>query len=244
MPPPKKNVRILMIFLFIVTFFTPHLALGLVTAKENASHLDMLERMWMFFLFLPIPLSSLVLGIICKLRGYKTVKNIVIGIIFSLLLFGFGSFSFLFRDMYSRDFTYVTQIEKKISFDLPNTGKIATMELTGWRDGEENTVFPTFTHQSDITFTSEEEISEFNHRIKNSEHWLSWVNTPLRGLLPSGHSSPQSLNQYDYFMIYNVDLGSYNTLPKASGAYEFIFLAYNMQGGTMVVIDYSLDVLI
>jgi hypothetical protein len=57
-----------------------------------------------------------------KRKGFKATKNIVVGIIFTLLLLAYGSFTFVFADMYSHDFSYVSQVAEKINFTLPSIG--------------------------------------------------------------------------------------------------------------------------
>ncbi len=58
-----------------------------------------LENMWMFFLFTPIPISSIIFGFVMKARGYKYKKNIVIGIIMTIFLCIYGSFTFIFNSI-------------------------------------------------------------------------------------------------------------------------------------------------
>ena len=53
----------------------------------------MVEHMWKFFLIIPIPLSSLILGIIFTTKGYKCKKNIIVGIIMIVILSIFGTFT-------------------------------------------------------------------------------------------------------------------------------------------------------
>jgi len=57
------------------------------------------ENMWVYFLLTPIPISSVVFGIIAKRKGYVLNKNIVIGIIMTILLAIFGSFTFIFPNL-------------------------------------------------------------------------------------------------------------------------------------------------
>ena len=56
----------------------------------------MTENMWVFFLFLPVPIASIVFGFYLKKKGYKYKKNVVVGIIMAALLCIYGSFNFIF----------------------------------------------------------------------------------------------------------------------------------------------------
>lgn len=97
----RKTARVALLCLFICSFFTLFFALGLVALKTNGRQdpalgsAYMIENMWLFFVPVPIPLSSLILGIIYKRKGYKATKNIVVGIIFTTLLSIYGSFPLL-----------------------------------------------------------------------------------------------------------------------------------------------------
>lgn len=55
-----------------------------------------IENMWVFFLMTPIPLSSVIFGFILKSKGLKYRKNIVAGVIMTVLLCIYGSFVFFF----------------------------------------------------------------------------------------------------------------------------------------------------
>lgn len=54
------------------------------------------ENMWVAFLFLPLPVLSIVYGIVMTAKGGKFKANIVNGSIFALLLFIFGMFYVMF----------------------------------------------------------------------------------------------------------------------------------------------------
>ena len=54
------------------------------------------ENMWTFFSVTPIPVSSIVFGFLAKKKGYECKKNIVGGMIMTVLLCIFGSFVFIF----------------------------------------------------------------------------------------------------------------------------------------------------
>lgn len=53
--------------------------------------------LWILYLFTPIPLASVAFGYILRKKGLKWKKNVVIGIIFTMLLILYGSFTFLIR---------------------------------------------------------------------------------------------------------------------------------------------------
>jgi len=241
----KSTTKTFLLILFILSFFTLYLALFLVSnATSNNANSAMTENMWLFFLPLPIPLTSLILGVKYKKMGYKATKNIVAGIIFSVLLVLYGSFTFIFSGLYSHDFSFVNQIETQINFNLPDKGNITTQD---WTKGEQSGTDATTTHylyMSDITFTNKEEISSLNKEINSSKFWMTSVSTLLLGEVPSMCSYLTSNSDYNYFMIYNCDLKTYNAIPGESGTYKFIFIAYDSSHGKMKIGEYTLKIVI
>lgn len=87
-----KNASIL---LFVASLLSILGALALVGAMSKANGL-FVENMWIFFLMVPIPLSSFIFGLILKSKGYKYKKNIVAGLIMTFILCMYGSFVFIF----------------------------------------------------------------------------------------------------------------------------------------------------
>lgn len=91
--PDKWHVT--SIILFIASLLSMLGALSLVRAVSKMNN-SFNENMWMFFLFTPIPITSVVFGFILKAKGYKHKKNIIVGIIMTFLLCIYGSFAFMF----------------------------------------------------------------------------------------------------------------------------------------------------
>lgn len=234
----KKGI---LLALFIASFCCLPLAMVLETTfSQNSPWSDMTEYMWLFYLPLPIPIASIVLGIIYKRKGFKATKNIVAGSIFVFLLVIYGSFTFIFSGTYSHDYSYVNQIETTINFELPDSGKINTED---WTTGSQSTTDSThYSNVSDVYFTDESEISALDSSIKSSKLWVPSISTSLSSIIPSMYSIYSSGTEYDYFMVYNVDLKNYNTVPTTPGKYNFIFLAYDSVNHKMKIGEYTFDV--
>ena len=82
--------------LFVASFLSIIAAVLLVNATSRTFR-QALNHMWLFFLMTPIPITSAVFGFVQKAKGHKYTKNIVIGIIMTLLLCLYGCFPSLFR---------------------------------------------------------------------------------------------------------------------------------------------------
>lgn len=87
--------RTISIILFVASLFSVLGGLILVGEVSSINNL-FIENMWLFFLMTPIPVFSTVFGCILKAKGYKYKKNIVAGIIMTILLCIYGSFTFIF----------------------------------------------------------------------------------------------------------------------------------------------------
>lgn len=91
---PNK-FRTISIILFVASLLSVLGAIVLVGAVSAYNGL-FVENMWMFYLLTPIPIASIVFGLVLKSKGYTYKKNIVAGIIMTLLLCIYGSFTFMF----------------------------------------------------------------------------------------------------------------------------------------------------
>ena len=67
------------------------------------SDFGFIKNTWVFWLWLPVPILSIILGFKYKRQGVKCKKNIVGGFIVGILLLIYGSFCLIYNDL--NDFT-------------------------------------------------------------------------------------------------------------------------------------------
>ena len=93
--PVSNRFRLISNLLFAASLLS---VLGAVALVSEVSAYNGLfaENMWLFYLFAPLPISSVVVGFMLKNKGYKYKKNIIAGIIVTLILCIYGSFTFIF----------------------------------------------------------------------------------------------------------------------------------------------------
>ncbi|MBQ7935547.1 MAG: hypothetical protein IJ333_04285 [Clostridia bacterium] len=91
----KKDRSILSRVLVIASITSVFAALFCIS-RQLLPNGDMIEYMWIFFLFIPVPLTSIIYGILRNHNGYQNRKNILIGVIILILLCLYGSFTFMF----------------------------------------------------------------------------------------------------------------------------------------------------
>ena len=90
----------------------------------------MTENMWVFFLFLPVPIASIVFGFYLKKKGYKYKKNVIVGVIMAALLCIYGSFTFIFSDIYSHGDEPIVNTEQMLNIDIPIHSHINMHDVT------------------------------------------------------------------------------------------------------------------
>lgn len=83
------------VILFIASLLSIMGALFLTNTLSAKNGL-FIENTWVFFTFTPIPISSVVFGFVLKSKGYKYKKNVITGVIMTILLCIYGSFVFIF----------------------------------------------------------------------------------------------------------------------------------------------------
>ncbi len=218
--------------LFILSLWTILGALFVVNALSETYHV-MLENMWVFFLFLPIPIASILFGFYLKKKGYKYRKNIVAGIVMAVLLCIYGSFCFIFEDEYSHSDEPVLEAEQILNIDIPEYFQINTQDWTKKTQ---------LSHRGHIYYTSdiyfeESEVEEFEKSIVNSSKWIADIPNAIIGIT----SSFCIIEAENYYIIYNEDTKEFNKLPSESGTYTFINVIYNVENNTMKLIEYEIE---
>lgn len=219
-------------FFCIGSYLSIYGALVVESKMSQANHL-FTENMWVFFLFVPIPIVSIIIGSFLKKKGLKYKKNIIAGIIMSILLCIYGSMAFISGDFYDHSEDYVLKVEDYVNIDIPAAKQINTKD---WTDSTSSSSREESLYECDIYFDSAQ-VNEFENQIKTDEKWLPVVPNELIGIL-SLWSSHQS---YDYTLVYNVDTGEYNTLPAETGTYHFICIGYWEEDNKMNIVEYNLQ---
>ena len=218
--------------LFVASLLSIFGALALVGAVSERNNL-FIENMWLFFLFLPIPIASVILGLVLKKKNYKYKKNVIVGIIMAILLGIYGSFSFVFGEVYEHGEEPIIKIEQTIGIDIPIHKQINTQD---WTIGTQSVSRGYIRSTSDIYF-DQSAVEEFEKQIATDDRWLSTLPNDLIGI-----SSPFSdSDMYDYYLIYNMDTSEYNTLPQNNGTFRFINILYITETKQMRIIEYDID---
>lgn len=225
----NNKIKALLLTMFVLSLLSIFMALFAVAISVSLSPLpdfpfNMPERMWVFFIFIPLPLASAVLGFIFLAKNYKCKKNIIAGIIMCALLAIYGSFTFIFADSTLHDFGYVHELEQIVSIDLPDSGYISRAINT---DSTTNSF-------AMIKFDDANEISDI---VSNDKRFASNMNSIPANFIDMYYTTITS--DYHYFMIFDVTSNKVNVIPNSqSGEHRFLFIAYNKDKNILFVLDF------
>lgn len=219
--------------LFILSLLSVFCLLFLLSWMSKENNL-FVENMWISFLLTPIPIASIVFGFILKAKNRKHKKNIIVGIIMTVILCLYGSFTFVFSDLYDHSPDPVIQIEQLIGMDIPEYKQINTQD---WTKGSQSVPRGYYIHYTSDVYFENGAMKNFESRIIDDDRWLAAVPNDLIGI-----TSPFSDSGfYDYMLIYNADTDEYNTLPQNSGTYTFINVCLGAEQKQMKIVEYEIE---
>lgn len=229
---PKNILNTISVGLFVLSICTIFGALFCVALLSGINHATT-ENMWVFFLFLPIPIASIVFGFYLKKKAYSHKKNIVVGFIMAILLCIYGSFSFAFANIYSHSDEPILNAEELLGIDVPAHTQINTQDWTkGTQSSSRGYIYST----SDIYFKATA-VEEFEKQLASDTKWISTIPNDIIGIT----SFFCDIETSDYYIIYNKDTKEFNKLPSQNGKYTFINLLYNKESNTMKLVEYQIE---
>ena len=227
----KEPIDIAATVLFALSIASLFLG-GICVAIMSSVNFLVTDNMWVFFLFTPLTIASIILGVYLKQRGKKYKKNLIAGIVLSVILCLYGSFPFIFAGIYSHDEQPILRVEERMRIDIPEYKQITTMD---WTKGTQTTSRGYIYYTSDVYF-DESAVEAFEIYIRSDYRWIGVIPNELVGITSSFCDYPG----YDYFSIYNLDTGVFNQLPSKSGRYQFINVLYNSKSNVMKIVEYEI----
>lgn len=230
--PASSKWRVWSVVLFIASILS---VLGGLFLEAFMSMMNDLftENMWVFYLMTPIPIASVILGFKLKSKGYKYKKNIAVGIIMTIILCIYGSFTFIFSTIYDDSDTMIIKTEQTVGIDIPQHKQIRTLDLTeGTQTSARGYIYTT----SYINF-EDNAVQKFKRELDSDERWLSSVPNELIGVISPSYVQ----SEFDYVLIYNTDTCEFNTLPDNSGTYQFFNVFYDTENNKMKIDVYDID---
>lgn len=226
-----EKVKIGLIVLFVLTIISIWASMFLILLtpqKENVPLPLTFNYTYVAYYLLPIPVLSIILGIIYRIKGLKCTKNIIAGIIVTGIILLEGSVSFLIND--EIDYKNITTYRDVIGITLPSQGKYYKIN---WDESY------LLNHKSNyIIFTNPKEEKTFFEELQNSKNWLTKkeISTNIENLLTP--ATCESVNQECYYSIYIKELNTHNTLPVQNGVYHIYAMTYSRDKSYLDIEEY------
>ena len=209
-----------MIILFIATLCCLWGAMWSVSLinEINPQHgFNFTKNTWVFWCWLPIPISSIILGFIYNGKGLKCTKNIVAGFIIGFLLLVYGAFSLF--PTFSEDYSKMNDYKQYIDASIPSNGEL---EIQNWETyfDDDKTEYAIIN-----AYYDKEDVSILENSIEESNNWIlsTKLKSELKILLPTQFRSSDNV----YYSIYNKTTNEYNTIPNESREYEIYSMYYD-----------------
>lgn len=194
----------------------------LVTSSPIPEADVMTEFMWVFYLFIPITVASVIFGIIAKVKVNGCRANIIVGAILTCVLSIFGSFSLIDGFKIYHDIQYVNVIENAVGIDLPEEGYVVHRKGSG--------------NNTDTTYVRFNDKDAMLSCIRADSHWMTNLDLISSNNIPLYDLS--LTENYQYYLLFDVNCSMYNGNSTAHNQHEFYYLAYNKSSNLLYASHY------
>ena len=185
-------------------------------------------------LVLPLPLSSLILGIILFLKNANYKLNLALGAV-GVAIVLFSVFVPSTNETSPEAYEYAEFIENKFEIDLPTE----SAEMYFYEYTEDETAGDGYI-KSLTLYLNTDDASAIYESITSDGRFVASLPTSYIGLLPRYSRSESET----VALIYNDTLSAYNTAPEDNGTYKMtaiIITVYEVGGGDIEIVEYNLD---
>lgn len=145
------------------------------------------------------------------------------------------------KNGFSSDYGYVTEAEKITGVTFPSEGSATTVDSTGIKN--ENRKLIAFVKSlfrgeklyscTDVIYKPDQS-KDFENNLNKSPIWLKEIPDSKDAL----RYSLIDVSGYNYFLFYDCDSKTYNTLPE-SGKHTFYQVMYNSQNHELRILKYT-----
>lgn len=227
------SISYFMTFLFILTIGSLWGALwsySLIDELNSQHAFNFLKNTWIFWCWLPIPITSIVLGYKYKNKGINCTKNIVGGFIIVFLLLIYGSFCLM--PTFNEDYSKINDYKNYIDANIPSSGELEIHYWGNYFDDDKKE------YSIINVYYDKEDVSDLVSSIENSKNWIlsTKIKSELKILLPSQFRAKEDL----YYSVYNKTINEYNTIPNESGVYEIYAMRYDKTKKELTIHKYKL----
>lgn len=186
---------------------------------------------WIMWLFIPVPLASVIFALAKKKRGMRYMGNYAVGIIMAVLMVVYGASGFAAQkngEVFSLDNSHVLAVEEETGVDLPDeyVDLLTTDSANEW-----------FGCKTEMLLDADGTESMLA-RIKDDERWLSPMPAELTDIL---NIAGRNLSEETYSLVYVTETGLFNERPAEEGTYRCIQICFFPASDRLTVYEYSAD---
>lgn len=218
--------------LFILSVCSIFLGLVVVGISANNSPIpedpySMIENMWKMLLIIPIPLGSMIFGIVLTIKHFKCKRNIIGGAVMTILLVVFGSFSFIFGKP-SHNMTDLNNIAASINISFPDEGYVSiSNEVSKTNENQtiNTTIYARFNNKNDMIAC-----------ITSNENWKDNIDFIPANTVPVTYTTLTA--NFDYYLVYNVTKKEYNNISSSNKENEFWYLSYSSSSNLLIGVNF------
>ncbi len=218
----KTAGKALFICCFLSLFTAISMILDSMPESAESSIMEALDNLRIFHYFLPVPILSIIVGILLNKNKIRNIKNIVVGIIIGVYMLIFGFFPNIFGNINNN----FNSVETALGIDFPEC--ISFRRSTSFSDNAQTVTSMSFTESAS---------NEFETTIKKDSRWSSTGRKDFYEILPESIGNIPC----DLFLIYNITTDEFGKLPDSEGEYEFIYISYDTEMNTAYIFEYTAD---
>ncbi len=217
----KTVGNVLFVGCFISLFIA--ITISLDMASENAETIyDSMEAFKNFHYFLPIPLLSIIAGILLNKNKIRNKRNIICGVIIGLIMLVYGLFPTFFGNIGNS----LDSMEAQLGFEFPQTVGMNYHQTTDISGGKQTVITLSFV---------ESVANDFEEFMKDDRRWEKGSNDIFTKIIPE-----DSVNfPADFFLLYNKETSEFGKVPENDGQYQFIYIAYSSEMNVAYVYEYQ-----
>ncbi len=205
---------------------------------KNFLHIKLLFILGLFLII------AIVFLFVCKRRGGKikfSVLSIICGIFYIITCFSISTLSFAVQDLVITDKEYYTNIEDQIKIDLPDAKEIMIFDLESFMDEQIISEYGI----KKFGMVQIVENKNFEDMLRNSSD-IRWTNNPkskqVFSQLPITIDE-SFINNNNYYSVYFIETDKFNKMPIIAGDYNAIFMLYNLESNSFVIMEFAIKVI-
>lgn len=229
----KQNIEKLLLSLFIITLFSfvgACLSFRFMIIDKPAILSN--DYIWVFWLWLPFSVLSIILGFKYKKQGFKCNKNIIAGFIIGVSLLAFGSFSFIFPSI-KIEYNNINKYTDILNVHFPNNGILTQEKYDTLFDEDKKNITIT-----QAFYKKTDNINKLEKDIVDGKNWIevSKLKTNLKVLIPFQLRNPNC--ESCYYLIFNEDTKEYNKIPNSQGNFHIYVSLYDLDNKILNINDF------